>query len=442
MKKSVFVALASAVTLLTFSAPTAQAATMSISLDPGDLTSFNRVNTTWTDTIGAQAGNNTSLTYNSANCGVFVASTGRSNFSAFDFGNGFAFTVWVKPNGNGGGMMGLVSNRGGGDGTNGFAFYYNTYATTDMKLILESGSGSGAGTNTLGTAGNVTADTWQQLGFSYNRTAGTAELFKNGVSIATGNVKTNAQVTGAWIVGGLIGGQYLNANLGIVHGFSTTITAAEALADYNSTVDRYAATPMCPPSPANTAAASVTGTSAYGETLTSTIGSWSGSPTTYTYQWSISATSGGTYTDIAGATAASYSPTSAQIGKYLKVTVTASNNRGSATSTSSASPVIAAGTPIAALTVPAMTIFHTSANITFQSNTAGKVKLQVAGKNIPGCQSLQVTAGNSYTVTCPWKNSSRSSQYISAIFTPVDTGFATTTVSKLSPGSSARTNKR
>jgi hypothetical protein len=41
-----------------------------------------------------------------------------------------------------------------------------------------------------------------------------------------------------------------------------------------------------------------------------------------TYQWKISATQGGTYNDIIGATSAIYTPTSDDVGKYIKVQVT------------------------------------------------------------------------------------------------------------------------
>ncbi len=41
-----------------------------------------------------------------------------------------------------------------------------------------------------------------------------------------------------------------------------------------------------------------------------------------TYQWKISVTQGGTYNDIIGAISATYTPTSDDVGKYIKVQVT------------------------------------------------------------------------------------------------------------------------
>jgi hypothetical protein len=97
--------------------------------------------------------------------------------------------------------------------------------------------------------------------------------------------------------------------------------------------------------PANTAVPTISGTTTFGETITSTTGTWSNSPTSYTYQWSRSATSGGSYTDISGATSSTYRLVAADVGQYLKVTVTATNASGSAAATSSATAQIAKATP-------------------------------------------------------------------------------------------------
>lgn len=81
--------------------------------------------------------------------------------------------------------------------------------------------------------------------------------------------------------------------------------------------------------PANSSAPLVTGTNRAGLTLTaSTNGSWTNSPSTYTYQWMSSATSGGTYTNIAGATASTCDLATSDVGRYIKLAVTANNGSG------------------------------------------------------------------------------------------------------------------
>jgi hypothetical protein len=97
--------------------------------------------------------------------------------------------------------------------------------------------------------------------------------------------------------------------------------------------------------PANTAVPTISGTTTFGETLTSTTGTWSNTPTSYTYQWSRSATSGGSYTNISGATNSTHRLVAADVGQYLKVTATASNASGSASAISVATAQISKATP-------------------------------------------------------------------------------------------------
>lgn len=93
--------------------------------------------------------------------------------------------------------------------------------------------------------------------------------------------------------------------------------------------------------PANSSVPIVAGTNRAGITLSSTNGSWTNSPTSYTYQWKSSATSGGTYTNISGATASTYELASSDVGRYIKLFVTANNSSGSSTASSTARGPIA-----------------------------------------------------------------------------------------------------
>src|SRR5205823_2557864 len=71
-------------------------------------------------------------------------------------------------------------------------------------------------------------------------------------------------------------------------------------------------------------------------------GTWSGSPTSYTYAWSSCDSSGAGCSAIAGANSASYGLTSADVGHTLRATVTAINAGGSTPATSAPSGVIVA----------------------------------------------------------------------------------------------------
>ena len=83
--------------------------------------------------------------------------------------------------------------------------------------------------------------------------------------------------------------------------------------------------------PTNTAIPVITGIARTGATLTASNGSWTGSPTSYTYQWKRATTSGGTYSNIGLATSRTYELTDTDIGKYIKVAVTAANGVGAST---------------------------------------------------------------------------------------------------------------
>jgi predicted actin-binding protein len=98
--------------------------------------------------------------------------------------------------------------------------------------------------------------------------------------------------------------------------------------------------------PGNTTAPAVTGTAKVGSTLTVSNGSWSGSPTSYTYQWQR-CTSTTSCTDITGATQQTYVVRNADAGKTLRAVVTASNADGSSTANSNMTTTVASsGGPV------------------------------------------------------------------------------------------------
>jgi hypothetical protein len=92
--------------------------------------------------------------------------------------------------------------------------------------------------------------------------------------------------------------------------------------------------------PKTTSPPTIEGKFQVGETVTAGNGSWANSPTAYAYQWQRCGSGGGSCADIAGATAKSYKLTSAEVGRTVRVLVTASNADGKDTANSHPSPVI------------------------------------------------------------------------------------------------------
>ena len=93
--------------------------------------------------------------------------------------------------------------------------------------------------------------------------------------------------------------------------------------------------------PVNIAPPTISGSPQVGQTLTTTDGTWSGTPPlSFAYQWRRCNSSGAACTDIAGATSRTYVLTSADAGLTLRAVVTASN---SSTQTAYVSTVVSDG---------------------------------------------------------------------------------------------------
>src|SRR5437899_3561269 len=85
--------------------------------------------------------------------------------------------------------------------------------------------------------------------------------------------------------------------------------------------------------PANTAKPTISGTEKAGSTLTAANGTWSNSPTSFTYQWRRCATDGTACGDIVAGTKQTYALTTSDVHHTIRVVVTAKNADGSASAT-------------------------------------------------------------------------------------------------------------
>ena len=99
-----------------------------------------------------------------------------------------------------------------------------------------------------------------------------------------------------------------------------------------------------PAAPTVTSPPTVSGTARSGQTLSSSTGSWSGSPTSYAYQWQRCDANGSNCAAVAGATGSTYALASVDVGSTLRVAVTATNAGGSGSSVSAATGMVASGT--------------------------------------------------------------------------------------------------
>jgi hypothetical protein len=91
---------------------------------------------------------------------------------------------------------------------------------------------------------------------------------------------------------------------------------------------------------------SVTGTATVGQTLTGNGGTWTNSPTGYSYAWRRCNTSGADCSTVGGATARTYVLSSADVGRAMRFVATATNAAGSTSASSAPTAAVRdGGTP-------------------------------------------------------------------------------------------------
>ena len=90
----------------------------------------------------------------------------------------------------------------------------------------------------------------------------------------------------------------------------------------------------------------ISGSPTLGATQTANPGTWSGTqPITFTYQWRSCNSGGGSCSNIAAATGRNYVTRNSDIGRTLRVRVTARNTIGTETATSAPTAVINVAAP-------------------------------------------------------------------------------------------------
>jgi hypothetical protein len=189
-----------------------------------------------------------------------------------------------------------------------------------------------------------------------------------------------------------------NADLGATMQVAESATNAGGTATAFSAVTSSAvatSTGFVPPPSVNPGSTpSVSGAAQFGSTLTATGAQFTGNPGTFSYQWQRCNAVG--CVAIPGASAATYTPGSADLGSTLAVAETASNSGGTSgtvvsprTATVTAPSTTAlqpnSSTPVAGQTV---TLIATVTSAAGSVKPAGTVDFHTNGTAIPGCTGL------------------------------------------------------
>jgi hypothetical protein len=168
-----------------------------------------------------------------------------------------------------------------------------------------------------------------------------------------GGLVGNGNAGGSNLSGFAVGGLSTNGTLGYDFGkfqvatvlyYSVRLTSAEQQSVTNWLDARYNVlqAPLLTGAPPT-----ISGDPTQGVSLSATTGSWGGkSPINLGYQWRRCDASGGSCANIAGATGSTYTLGSADVGKTIRVVVTASNTVGSTSATAAQTAPIAGATPV------------------------------------------------------------------------------------------------
>ncbi len=126
--------------------------------------------------------------------------------------------------------------------------------------------------------------------------------------------------------------------------FDSTAGSAQWINLDNLTITQ-AGSPPAPP--VNTSPPSISGSAQQGQTLSASTGTWTNSPTGYTYQWQDCDSGGANCIPIVAAAGATYLLAAADVGHTVRVQVTASNGGGSSSPAGSAATAVVVAAPSA-----------------------------------------------------------------------------------------------
>ena len=209
--------------------------------------------------------------------------------------------------------------------------------------------------------------------------SGTAQNGQTLTAVTTNWVNRPTSFTYQWSRTASVGGAYAEivgatfATLVLTEGdvgyfFKVVVTASNS-GGTSSGSTSSATSIVLDIAPVNSGTPTINGTTQVKEELTASRGTWASSPTSYAYQWKRANSASGAYSNIDGETSSSYTVTPDDVGKFVKVAVTATNSIGSSIAALSAAKGPAIDIIATNLTLP--TVSGTAKNAETLAATTG-----------------------------------------------------------------------
>ena len=241
--------------------------------------------------------------------------------------------------------------------TTGTSYTFVVYATNSAGNSANSAASNSAtpatlpGTPTIGTA-TATGTTTATVSFTAPASNGGSTITSYTAVSTPGNITGTLSQSGSGTisVSGLTSGTAYTFQVYATNGIGNSFNYSAA----SNSITTYSV-------PVNTGAPSVTGTATNGQTLSTTTGTWSGTPASfsYAYQWQRSGS------NIGSANASTYTLVSADVGNTIRCVVTATNAAGSTAANSNSTAAVAAIVPGAPTIGAATATGATTATVAF-----------------------------------------------------------------------------
>jgi hypothetical protein len=196
---------------------------------------------------------------------------------------------------------------------------------------------------------------------------------------------------------------YTPTSLDVGQTLRLSVTATNSAGHLTVASNPTAAVLIAPP--ANTGVPTITGSASaqQGVQLTATNGSWTNSPTSFSYHW-FSCDASGNNCATTGSDSQTYTPGANDVGGTIHVTVTAINNGGSASATSTQTATVLIGAPestsppaISGTAQPGQTLNASTGTWDNSPSSFSYQWLRCDGSGA-NCQPLSAPTGDSYLI--------------------------------------------